>query len=158
TAYAYVIGSAVAGWLGWHSWLLENPENHPTYFGLLVCRTALGWFEAGQWPCALITTQRILARGDRTFGNSILQSGASLGAILTPIIVNHMMTPEPGSWRLPFVVIGSIGLFWMFPWLWFVRGRDLALPSAVAPPVAPSAVTPQGPHWLRRYLVCVVIV
>jgi MFS transporter, ACS family, aldohexuronate transporter len=158
TAYANAIGSAVAGWFGWQSWLLENPDNHPTYFGLLVCRTALGWFEAGQWPCALITTQRILTRGDRTFGNSILQSGASLGAIFTPIIVQIMMTPEPGSWRGPYVVIGGIGLFWMLPWLWLVRGHDVAKPAAVPTDATAMTAASPEPHWLRRYLVCVVIV
>src|SRR5262245_35499193 len=37
-----------------------------TYVGLLVCRTLLGLFEAGHWPCALKTTQRILSPRQRT--------------------------------------------------------------------------------------------
>jgi MFS transporter, ACS family, hexuronate transporter len=31
-----------------------------TYAGLLWCRLLLGLFEAGHWPCALNTTQRLL--------------------------------------------------------------------------------------------------
>ena len=49
---------------------------------LLLCRTALGLFEAGHWPCALLTVRAILTARDRTLGNGILQSGASIGAIL----------------------------------------------------------------------------
>ncbi len=36
---------------------------------------------------ALVTAQRMLSRRDRPLGNSIIQSGASLGAIATPIVV-----------------------------------------------------------------------
>src|SRR5271167_2087613 len=69
--------------LGWSSvgfatgWVTNYTE-------LLVCRVLLGFFEAGQWPCALVTAQRMLSRRDRGLGNSIIQSGASLGAIFTP--------------------------------------------------------------------------
>ena len=54
---------------------------------LLACRTLLGFFEAGHWPCALIAARNILSADDRPLGNSILQSGASLGAVLTPLVV-----------------------------------------------------------------------
>src|SRR5690606_28142030 len=89
--------------------------------------TLLGFFEAGQWPCALVTTQRILSQRERTFGNSLLQSGASVGAILTPIIVQSLVTSEPGSWRAPFLIIGSIGMLWIIPWMLLVRRRDLEI-------------------------------
>ena len=57
-----------------------------------VCRVLLGFFEAGQWPCALVTSQRLLSRRDRPLGNSIIQSGASLGAIATPFVVLCLAT------------------------------------------------------------------
>src|SRR5262249_53749971 len=49
-------------------------------FGLMACRFSLGLFESGNWPCALRTTQRILPPAERTMGNSLLQSGAAIGA------------------------------------------------------------------------------
>ena len=97
TAYAGRIGNLLTGWMGWTASAVENPANHEIYAGLLVCRTLLGLFESGQWPCALITTQRILSNQDRSFGNSILQSGASIGAIFTPFVVQLTMTDAPGS-------------------------------------------------------------
>src|SRR5205823_4128833 len=72
---------------------------------LLICRFLLGLAEAGNWPCALRTTQRVLAPAERAMGNSILQSGAALGAVLTPIIV-VVLTTATGTWRYPFMVIG----------------------------------------------------
>src|SRR5271154_7107100 len=84
-----------------------------SYNELFACRVLLGFFEAGHWPCALVTAQRLLARSDRPLGNSILQSGASLGAIATPIVVLFLMTDAADSWRLPFRVIGALGVFWV---------------------------------------------
>src|SRR5437870_2452205 len=43
--------------------LLEVPDDEAgagTFRWLLIWRTALGLFEAGHWPCALITAQRLL--------------------------------------------------------------------------------------------------
>ncbi len=109
--------SAVGFATGWAS----------SYRELLVCRILLGFFEAGQWPCALITSQRLLSRRDRPLGNSILQSGASLGAIATPFVVIALTTSAPDSWRLPFRVIGAAGVVWVVAWLATVRSRDFDL-------------------------------
>ncbi len=95
------------------------------YWSLLACRTALGFFEAGHWPCALKTTFTLLNEKDRTMGNSILQSGASVGAVITPQIMKAMMTDAPGSWRNAFIAIGAIGLLWVVLWFAVLRPRDL---------------------------------
>ncbi|MGP0066798.1 MAG: MFS transporter [Isosphaeraceae bacterium] len=95
------------------------------YGQLLACRVLLGFFEAGHWPCALMTSQRLLSRRDRPLGNSILQSGASLGALATPIVVLLLVSDAPESWRLPFRVIGGIGIFWVIGWLAVIRSKDL---------------------------------
>ncbi|MEZ6137518.1 MAG: MFS transporter [Pirellulaceae bacterium] len=97
------------------------------YTSLLVCRGLLGFFEAGHWPCALIVTQSILSRGDRVMGNSILQSGASLGAISTPLIIRVIVGDSTADdiWRLPFYVIGAVGVLWAVLWLLVMRPADM---------------------------------
>lgn len=69
--------------------------------GLLACRTLLGFFEAGHWPCALRTTQAVLSRKERTLGNSTLQSGGAFGAIITPLAIRAIVDDglAPGAWR-----------------------------------------------------------
>ncbi len=96
-----------------------------SFSGLLICRTLLGFFEAGHWPCALKTTFTLLDEKDRTMGNSVLQSGASIGAIITPQIMKLLMTDQPGSWRPAFIVVGAVGLLWVVLWFAFLRSRDL---------------------------------
>ncbi|MFN9914105.1 MAG: MFS transporter, partial [Pirellulaceae bacterium] len=56
-----------------------------SYSQLLLCRGLLGFFEAGHWPCGLKATQALLNPGQRPLGNSVLQSGTSIGAIITPL-------------------------------------------------------------------------
>src|SRR5687767_12327958 len=79
-----------------------------SYEGLLLCRMYLGLFEAGHWPCAVKVTQQLLAPKDRSMGNSVLQSGTSIGAIITPQIMKALLTDEVSSWRWAFQVIGAI--------------------------------------------------
>jgi ACS family hexuronate transporter-like MFS transporter len=139
-----------------------------TYRELFLCRVLLGFFEAGQWPCALAASQRLLSRKNRPLGNSILQSGASLGAIATPIVVLMLSSGEPGSWRLPFRVIGAAGLVWIFAWLLAIRPRDLEIPStdqAEDPPThavesrsEPGESASEGGSFLRRFAALLVVV
>ena len=158
TAYAGQIGGLLTGRLGWTAPVGENPASHEIYAGLLVCRTFLGLFESGQWPCALITTQRILSNEDRSFGNSILQSGASIGAVFTPFVVQLTMTDAPGSWTNPFLVVGGIGLLWIFPWFGLVTASDLAKPANQITQSEADVSETDSPSTLRRYLILMFVV
>ncbi len=102
------------------------------YRWLFVCRTLLGLFEAGHWPCALITARNILTADQRPLGNSILQSGASLGAVLTPFVVQGIRATG-APWQVPFLVIGIVGLFWVPVWLRLIRPGDLHKSPVVRP-------------------------
>lgn len=118
-----------------------------SYPSMLVCRGLLGFFEAGHWPCALIVTQAVMTRGGRVMGNSILQSGASLGAILTPIIIRLIVADntEPDAWRSPFFVIGGVGLAWAVVWMSIIRPGDLVVDR--------SAERPERPwQWLGGFV------
>jgi ACS family hexuronate transporter-like MFS transporter len=94
------------------------------YHQLVLCRVVLGFFEAGLWPCALRTTQRILQPDERTLGNALLQSGAALGAFVTPLIVLALVRGQ-GTWSYPFFVVGAAGTSWVILWLASVRTSDL---------------------------------
>jgi MFS transporter, ACS family, aldohexuronate transporter len=103
---------------------------------LFICRTLLGLFEAGHWPCALLTARNILTDDQRPLGNSILQSGASLGAVLTPLVIEAIRATG-APWQAPFLVIGLVGMLWVPLWYWLIRPGDLQ-----APPPAPSSLLP----------------
>jgi ACS family hexuronate transporter-like MFS transporter len=108
---------------------------------LLVCRIALGLFESGNWPCGLRTTRTILRPEERSFGNSLFQSGTAVGAIVTPALVFYLIreAEQAGnaapseSWRVPFRAIGVLGVGWIILWFLSVPGRIL-----VRPPTTPN--------------------
>lgn len=87
------------------------------YHQLLICRTMLGFFEAGHWPCGIKTVRAMMDASGRAMGNSVLQSGTSIGAVVTPLVITRMLTEELSSWRLPFLLIGGIGVGWVIAWL-----------------------------------------
>lgn len=95
------------------------------YDDLFWCRLMLGFFESAHWPCGLKTTQALLSQKGRALGNSVLQSGTSIGAILTPVVMLAILTSEPGSWRIGFQGIAVVGALWVFLWLYVVRSSDL---------------------------------
>jgi ACS family hexuronate transporter-like MFS transporter len=114
---------------------------------LLACRAILGFFEAGHWPCALRTTQSTLSANDRLMGNSVLQSGASLGAIVTPLAIRAIVggNTAPGVWRLPFFVVGAAGAVWVIAWLALVRRGDLKMGGQTTGDDSPG----RGAWWTR---------
>jgi ACS family hexuronate transporter-like MFS transporter len=64
-------------------------------------------------------------------GNSILQSGASVGAIVTPIIIIAMVGKNmaPDAWRPPFLIIGAVGIVWALIWFMTIRNNDQLKPE-----------------------------
>lgn len=151
--YAFAAGSLVFGWLAdrvsvrWlypvvlALWSLAGFATSfvKNYDELLVCRTLLGFFEAGHWPCGIRTTRMLLDPRERSLGNGVLQSGASFGAIITPLIMQALMTSELGSWRVPFQVIGVVGLLWIVPWLVLLKASDLPAAAGRVGSSSPSA-------------------
>jgi MFS transporter, ACS family, hexuronate transporter len=150
-AFAFALGAIVFGWLAdrWNvTWLYPlavlawSAAGFATglvrgFTGLMACRFFLGFAEAGNWPCALRTTQHLLPSSQRSMGNSILQSGAAIGAIITPLIVGALVlggdASVTGAWRYPFMVVGAAGATWVFLWLATVRRSDLAVEHRPSP-------------------------
>lgn len=99
-----------------------------TVLALSVCQFLVALFEAGHWPCSLRTTQRNFKPAMRTLGNSILQSGASVGAVLTPLLVLAILIHWPEHWRWAFFVVGGLGVPWAIAWLLMVQEEDLRRP------------------------------
>lgn len=127
------------------------------YHELMLCRVLLGFFEAAHWPCALRTTQRLLAPSERTFGNSILQSGTSIGAIIAPLIILGMLTEQVGSWRLPFMVIGALGVLWVGAWFSVSHHVDLT-PNGLDLSDAEDSGWWKDATFIRRFFVMVGVV
>jgi ACS family hexuronate transporter-like MFS transporter len=127
-----------------------------SYTGLLICRSALGLFEAGHWPCAVKATQALLEPKDRGLGNSVLQSGTSIGAIVTPLLMRLLLTEELSSWRFAFQAVGVTGLLWIFVWFALIKKGDLEQTPAATH--ASSNVSFLKAILTRRMLIIVFVI
>jgi MFS transporter, ACS family, aldohexuronate transporter len=96
----------------------------PTLGMLMALRALLGVGESFNWPCALRVTSGVLPPADRSLGNGIFNSGAAIGAVLTPLIVPYMALKL--GWQSPFVILGLGGLAWVLAWSVLTRGAKLA--------------------------------
>jgi hypothetical protein len=109
----------------------------------------------------LKTTQQCSIRKIAPWGNSLLQSGTSIGAIITPLLMNMLMTNEAGSWRFTFQAIGVAGVVWIFFWLAFVRPNDLRGATATVPAgqtSAPAAASFWSVVFSRRILIVLITI
>src|SRR5580765_918957 len=93
-----------------------------TVLMMSACRFVLGLGEAFNWPCAATIVRRIIPQESRGLANGIFHSGASMGAILTPLLVLVLVVNGGFGWRLVFQLVGALGLAWAVLWYWALTG------------------------------------
>ena len=134
------------------------------YTGLLLARFLLGFFEAGHWACALRTTQRVFSPAQRTKANSVLQGGASLGAVAVPLLVILLAIEQTANWQSVFWIVGVMGLPWAIAWLATVSEADVNRPVVIVGedpggrPTLAAAVPFTRIIRSRRFLVLLIVV
>lgn len=195
-AFSFALGALIAGYivdkvnvrwvyaiavLGWSA--AGFATGFANGFGMLiVCRCALGFFEAGNWPCGIQTVRRVLPPEKRSLGNGLFHSGTALGAIITPFIVLGCLlyfdperswrqplhlavgalgaseTPAPPYvWQWPFRIVGVIGLVWIFFWLVLLKPAQLAPSTQVKQSTEPfSQVLKNRRFWLMVLMILAV--
>lgn len=170
---AFAVGTLLAGWLvdrGGVRWIYPLAVAGWSLAGfatgfvnsfamILVCRLVLGLFEAGNWPCGVRTVRQVMPAEQRSFGNSLFQSGTAIGAIVTPFVILACLkwrgSDDPDVWRWPFTVIGLLGFVWVA--VWFLMPRSL-LESSVELPAASSGSYADVLRDRRFYVLIAVII
>jgi MFS family permease len=124
---------------------------------LIGMRILLGLGESFNWPCALKVTSRILRPSDRSLGNGIFNSGAAIGAVITPLVVPILAIRL--GWRAAFFWVGALGFLWFVAWLGLVRGpraKSIAGGEDIGEP-ATSVVGDQGRTRGSAYITFLVL-
>lgn len=114
-----------AGAVTWWSLAAIAAAYSPTLGFLMAFRAVLGLGESFNWPCALRATRTILPPASRSLGNGIFNSGAAVGAVLTPLIVTPIS--EIYGWRKAFLIVGTLGFGWVIVWLVVLSGKHRAV-------------------------------
>ncbi len=113
----------------------------PTLGALMAFRAVLGLGESFNWPCALRVTATVLPAEDRGLGNGIFNSGAAVGAVLTPLVLTPLTIYL--GWRWAFAIIGASGLVWVTFWVKATYGPAARLFQT--PPPRNTNATPIPP-------------
>lgn len=93
------------------------------FAGFAAASFFLGLGEAGNWPGAAKVVAEWFPQRERATGMAIFNGGASMGGVLGPLLVAALLDPWIG-WRRTFVVVGSLGFFWLVAWLIVYRPLD----------------------------------
>ncbi len=94
------------------------------FIGFAVARAVLGFGEGAAFPGALRTATEALPPNRQSRGMALGYSGASLGAIITPLIVTPIALKY--GWQTAFLITGTFGAVWLI--LWLVVARPPFLP------------------------------
>ncbi|HEX5226304.1 MAG TPA: MFS transporter [Bryobacteraceae bacterium] len=123
-----------------HAWMTG-------FWGFAIARGVLGFGEGSAFPAALKAAAESLPPNRQSRGTAIGYSGASLGAIITPLIVTPIALRF--GWRSAFLVTGFFGLCWIV--MWAIIGRPPYLAEHRR-----SRMTIAWPNFLERRLWIVV--
>jgi ACS family hexuronate transporter-like MFS transporter len=85
----------------------------------ILARAALGLAESAAYPGAVKSVAEWFPRKERALGVGILNSGANVGVLLTPIA--GIMVAGIWGWRAAFLVTGLLGLAVLVAWLRMYR-------------------------------------
>lgn len=82
--------------------------------GFIIARSTLGISEAGNFPAAIKSVAEWFPKKERALATGIFNSGATVGAILAPLLVPFILGHY--GWKQTFVWIGALGMVWIILW------------------------------------------
>ena len=101
-----------------HAWMTG-------FIGFAVARAVLGFGEGATFPGGLRTAADSLPRECQSRGMGISYSGASVGAIVAPLIITPVALRF--GWRAAFLATGALGVAWLA--IWWMVARPPLLPA-----------------------------
>ncbi|MGB2866853.1 MAG: MFS transporter [Bacteroidota bacterium] len=126
---AYAIGQAASGklfdWVGTRFGFLVTISvwslsciGHSlarSVISFSAVRAMLGVSEAGNWPGATKSNCEWHPINERALAQGLFNAGASMGAVISAPLVAICYVSL--GWQATFVVLGSLGMLWIIPWL-----------------------------------------
>lgn len=85
------------------------------FYSLSIFRSTLGVSEAGNWPGAVKSNAEWFPIKERAIAQGLFNAGASIGSVIAPPLIAALFVVY--GWKITFVIIGSLGVLWIVPWL-----------------------------------------
>ena len=134
--WSYAIFQVPSGWLldrigprvvypvavGWWSIWTALTAFAGGVASLIVFRIGLGIGEAPVQPANIKVVSKWFPRSERAFASSLFDMGQQIGVALSVPVVTVLAVSV--GWRAVFIVIGAVGLLWIFGWLRIYRSPE----------------------------------
>lgn len=78
-------------------------------------RFLLGLGEAGPWPGTTKSNAEWFPQKERALAQGLFNAATSIGSVLAPIVIAFLYLAF--GWKWTFIVIGSLAVIWIIPWL-----------------------------------------
>jgi MFS transporter, ACS family, hexuronate transporter len=111
-------GFAIA--IVWWSLAAMGHAFSATVLSFGIWRILLGIGEAANFPASIKAVAEWFPRKERALATGIFNSGTNIGAVVTPFAVAWILETL-GSWRWVFILVGSLGFFWLILWFWLYK-------------------------------------
>ena len=85
------------------------------FYSLSFLRSTLGLSEAGNWPGAVKSNAEWFPIKERAVAQGIFNAGASIGSVIAAPFIAALFVAY--GWKITFIIIGSMGLLWIIPWV-----------------------------------------
>jgi ACS family hexuronate transporter-like MFS transporter len=87
-----------------------------------VARFALGIGESANFPAAIKSVAEWFPKKDRAFATGLFNSGATVGAVIAPVIVSAITLAL--GWQWAFIITGALGFIWVVLWLTYYHAPE----------------------------------
>jgi MFS transporter, ACS family, hexuronate transporter len=84
--------------------------------GFCVARFGLGLGESGNFPAAIKTVGEWFPKKERAFATGIFNAGSNVGAILAPLAIPLVVSPNGENWQFAFLMTGFFSACWVLLW------------------------------------------
>jgi MFS transporter, ACS family, hexuronate transporter len=84
-------------------------------FSFVIARFTLGIGESANFPAAVKTVTEWFPKRERALATGIFNSGTSIGAMITPIIIPFIALKW--GWQSAFLITGASGFIWLVFWI-----------------------------------------
>ena len=112
------------------------------FAALFAVRLLLGAGESVAYPCYSRIFATAIPVERRGLANALIDAGSKVGPALGTLLGGLLL--ETVGWRMFFVVLGSLSLLWLVPWIRYGR-----LPSGPGPEEGKAAASDMGPGTLE---------
>lgn len=85
--------------------------------GFCLARFGLGFGESGNFPAAIKTVGEWFPKKERALATGIFNGGSNVGAILAPLVIPMIVSPDGRNWQFAFLTTGVFSALWVVTWL-----------------------------------------